>query len=187
MLASIESFDFAVLDWIQEHLRCAFLDFIMPIITNLGWNGIFFIICALAMLFFAKWRKTGWSISVALLLGLIICNFTIKPLVARIRPYEVHDVVLLIEKEKDFSFPSGHTIAAFEFATAFAIRKPKWIIPVYALAFLVAFSRLYLYMHYPTDVFTSVILGSIFGALGVVIVNAIYKAIERKKGAAKTK
>lgn len=181
MLESITNFDFSILDWIQAHLRCTFLDVIMPPITYLGWKGAFFIVCAVLMLFFPKWRKTGWSIGVALLLGLVVCNFTIKPLVARIRPYDVREIALLIAPEHDFSFPSGHTIAAFEFATAFTIRKPKWGPAVFALAVLIAFSRLYLYMHYPTDVFVSVILGAVFGVLGVVIVNAIYKLIEKKK------
>ena len=183
MLDAILKFDLSILDWILVHLRCGFLDFIMIPITNLGKSGIFFIICAVAMLFFPKWRKTGWSIGVALLLGLLICNIIVKPLVGRIRPYELRYVQLLIPRETDSgSFPSGHTIAAFEFATAFAIRKKNWALPAFILAVLVSFSRLYLYMHYPTDVFTSVIFGMIFGVLGVVIVNAIYKLIERKKG-----
>ena len=188
MIEAIYNFDFAILDWIQANLRCGFLDFIMVPITHLGKSGIFFIICAVLMLFFPKWRKTGWSIGVALLLGLIVCNLTIKPIVGRIRPYDKivemgRSIDLLIAKETDAgSFPSGHTIAAFEFATAFTIRKPKWGPAVFILAVLVSFSRLYLYMHYPTDVFTSMILGSLFGVLGVVIVNAVYKLIEKKKG-----
>lgn len=181
MLESIYTFDFAILDWIQANLRCAFLDAVMPVITYFGWNGIFFIVCAVIMVFFPKWRKTGWSVGVALLLGLIVCNLTIKPLVARIRPYDMREFALLIPPEKDFSFPSGHTIAAFEFATALTIRAKKWGGAVFTLAVLIAFSRLYLYMHYPTDVFASMILGSLFGVLGVVIVDTVYKFIERRK------
>ena len=190
MIETIYNYDFAILDWIQEHLRCAFLDAVMPVITHLGWKGAFFIACAVLMLFFRKWRKTGWSIAVALLLGLIVCNVTLKPLIARPRPYDVNIVkefgrsliMPLVDAETDFSFPSGHTIAAFEFATAFAIRKRKWAIPVFVLAILISFSRLYIFMHYPSDVFASVVLGVIFGILGVVIVNGIYKLIEKKKG-----
>ena len=187
MIEAINNFDFAILDWIQAHLKCGFLDFIMVPITHLGKSGIFFIVCAVLMLFFPKWRKTGWSIGVALLLGLIVCNIIVKPLVARIRPYDLlaqlgKPIELLTAPETDFSFPSGHTIAAFEFATAFALNKPKWTVPVFVLAVLVAFSRLYLYMHYPTDVFTSVIFGIIFGILGTAVVRAIYRAIERKRG-----
>ena len=182
MIDIINNFDFMVLDWIQAHLRCAFLDAVMPVVTYLGWKGAFFIACAVLMLFFSKWRKTGWSIGVALLLGLIVCNMIVKPLVARIRPYDLRAVALLIAPETDFSFPSGHTIAAFEFATTFALCKKKWAVPVYILAFVTAFSRLYLYMHYPTDVFVSIILGSLFGVLGVKIVDKIYKMIENKTG-----
>ena len=185
MIDAIDIFDFMVLDWIQEHLRCGFLDFIMVPITHLGKSGIFFIICAVVMLFFPKWRKTGWSIGVALLLGLIVCNIIVKPLVARVRPYNsdllTKPIELLTAPETDFSFPSGHTIAAFEFATAFAIRKKNWAVPVYVLAFLIAFSRLYLYMHYPTDVLVSIVFGAIFGLLGVIIVDKVYKLIEDRK------
>ena len=185
MLESIYNFDFAVLDWIREHLTCGFLDATMPVITRLANAGMIFIILAVVMLFFRKWRKTGVSIAFALILGLVVCNLTIKPLVARIRPYDKsladfgREIALLIPPEKDFSFPSGHTIAAFEFATALTIRKPKWGIAAIVFAVVIAFSRLYLYVHYPTDVITSVVLGVIFGALGVVLANVAWKVADK--------
>ena len=181
MLESITNFDFAILDWIQSNLRCAFLDATMPVISSLGKSGIFFILCAVVMVFFGSWRKTGWSIAIALTLGLIICNMIMKPLVARVRPYDVRDFVLLIAKETDFSFPSGHTIAAFEFATALTVRKPKWGVWAIALAVVIAFSRLYLFMHYPTDVFVSIVLGIVNGFLGVLLCDLIYKQIDKRK------
>lgn len=181
MIDSIYNFDFAILDWIQTHLRCAFLDTVMPVITRLGDAGIFFIVCAAAMLIFKKWRKTGLSVAFALILGLVICNMTIKPLVGRIRPYDLREMVLLIPRETDSgSFPSGHTIAAFEFATALTVRKPKWGVWAIVLAVVIAFSRLYLYVHYPTDVFTSVLLGIMLGLVGVVLADVAYKAAEKR-------
>lgn len=182
MIESVYSFDFALLDWIQTHLRCAFLDTVMPLITRLGDAGIFFILCAAVMLVFKKTRKTGLSVAFALLLGLLICNLTIKPLVGRIRPYDLREIALLIPRETDSgSFPSGHTIAAFEFATALTVRKPKWGVGAIVLAVVIAFSRLYLYVHYPTDVFTSVLLGIMLGLVGVVLADLVYKAAEKRR------
>ena len=187
MIESITSFDFRVLDWIQENLRCAFLDFTMPKITALGNAGVFFIICALAMLFFKKTRKTGIGIAFALILGLVVCNLTLKPLIARPRPYDEMEslgriVELLIPKDREiYAFPSGHTIAAFEFSTVIMIHDRKWGAAATVLAGLIAVSRLYLYMHHPTDVLASVLLGIVNGILGVLLCNLIYKAVEKRK------
>jgi undecaprenyl-diphosphatase len=85
---------------------------------------------------------------------------------------------LLIEKQHDFSFPSGHTIASFEACTVMMLGNKKLGIPATLLAIAIAFSRLYLYVHYPTDVIASVILGTIFGIIGY----AIAKKLPMKKG-----
>ena len=82
---------------------------------------------------------------------------------------------MLISRPKDFSFPSGHTIASFEFATVLFLRERKAGIIALVAAVLISFSRMYLYLHFPSDVFTSVVLGILFGILGVVIVNALWK------------
>lgn len=178
---TITNMDFAVLDFIRDNLNCAFLDAVMPVITALGNGGLLFIACAVAMLFFKRWRKTGLMIGVALVLGLVVCNMTLKPLVGRIRPFDLREVALLIYPPDDFSFPSGHTIAAFEFATVLMIRERKIGILSLAVAVMIAFSRLYLYVHYPTDVLASIILGVLFGFLGVGIINLIYKKIGAKE------
>lgn len=180
MFDSITNFDFAVLDFIRDNLNCAFLDAVMPVITALGNGGLLFIACAIAMLFFKRWRKTGIMIGVALVLGLIVCNLTLKPLVGRIRPFDLREIALLVTPPDDFSFPSGHTIAAFEFATVLMIRERKVGIIALVAAILIAFSRLYLYVHYPTDVLTSIALGTLFGFIGVGIVNVICKKIGAK-------
>lgn len=181
MLEAIYDFDFAVLDFIRDRLSCAFLDAVMPVITALGNGGLLFIACAVAMLFFKRWRKTGIMIGAALIFGLLVCNLTLKPLVARTRPFDLREISLIIAPPHDYSFPSGHTIASFEFATVLLIRERKIGIAALVLAVLIAFSRLYLYVHYPTDVITSVFLGVLFGVLGVVTVNAVYKKNEAKK------
>ena len=167
-----ESFDLPILDWIQANLQCGFLDFIMPIITLFGDAGIFWIACAVVLLIFPKTRKIGLGMGLALVMGLLVCNVTMKPLMQRIRPYDYQlqhfqkVIPLLIEAQHDFSFPSGHTIASFEACTVLMLGDKKLGIPATVLAILIAFSRMYLYVHYPTDVIASVILGTIFGLIG---------------------
>jgi len=167
-----EGFDLPVLDWIRAHLQCGFLDAVMPVITLLGDAGIFWIIAAVAMLCFTKTRRTGLAMGFALLMGLLICNIIMKPMFARIRPYDYQlehfgvTIPLLVERQHDFSFPSGHTIASFEAAVALLLGNKKLGVPAMILAVLIAFSRLYLYVHYPTDVLASVVLGTVLGLLG---------------------
>ena len=175
-----ESFDLPILDWIAEHLNCAFLDQIMPLITLLGDAGIFWIAAALVCMALPSTRKTGFSMAAALLIGLVVCNLCMKPLFARIRPYDYQlehfgkKISLLVEAQHDFSFPSGHTIASFEAATAIFLRNKKWGIPALVLAILIAFSRLYLYVHYPSDVICSVILGALIAFASCKLVDKGY-------------
>ena len=175
------SFDLPILEWIQATLQSAFLDKVMPIVTLFGDGGVFWIAVALLMVCFAKHRKAGWSMGMALALGLLICNIILKPAVARIRPYDFqlehfgNEIALLIKAQHDYSFPSGHTIASFEACTALMLHDKRMGIPATLLAILIAFSRLYLYVHYPTDVLVSVVLGILFGILGTVLVDLIYK------------
>lgn len=182
------SFDLPILDWIRANLQCGFLDVLMPLITLFGEDGIFWIACAVLLLILKKHRKTGLAMALALIMGLVVCNLTLKPLIMRIRPYDFQEqnfgitIKLLIEGLHDFSFPSGHTIASFEACTALMLHNKKLGIPATVLAVLVAFSRLYLYVHYPTDVFTSVILGFAIAWIASWIVNAIANSLPGKKG-----
>ena len=166
-----EHFDLPVLDWIAEHLWNPVLDCLMPAITALGDAGIFWICLAIILMLIPNHRNTGFRMIAALLMGLVVCNLIMKPLFARPRPYDYQlehfgtVVPLLIDVQHDFSFPSGHTIASFEAATVLALRSKKWGIPALILAGLIAFSRLYLYVHYPTDVLCSVLLGVVIGTI----------------------
>ena len=166
------SFDLPILDWIAANLWCPVLDTIMPIITMFGDGGIFWIAISVILMITKKYRKTGLSMAFALTMGLLVCNIILKPGVARIRPYDFQmqyfakEIQLIAGGMHDFSFPSGHTIASFEACTALMLGNKKFGIPATILAILVAFSRLYLYLHYPTDVLVSIVLGTIFGILG---------------------
>ena len=165
------AFDLPILDWIQANLKSGFMDVVMPIITMLGDEGIFWIAWAVLLLFFPKTRKIGLGMGFAMIIGLLVCNVTLKPPIQRPRPYDLQAemgviIPLLTERMHDFSFPSGHTIASFEAATVLLKNSKKMGIPAMILAVLIAFTRLYLYVHYPTDVLFSVVAGTAFGFLG---------------------
>ena len=185
-----EHFDLPILDWIAGNLQCGFLDFIMPLITVLGDAGIFWIAVSAILIFIPKYRKAGLSMGLALLFGVVVCNMILKPWVARIRPYDYQlqhfgkTIQLLVATPHDFSFPSGHTIASFEAAVALRIHDRKLGSIALVLAVLIAFSRMYLYVHYPTDVLASVVLGTAFAFLGAFIVKKGFAAYESKKKAA---
>ena len=160
-----ESFDLPILEWIAENLQCSFLDVLMPIITLLGDAGIFWIALSLLLLLLPKYRQIGLGMVFSLIMGLLLCNVIMKPLFARPRPYDYQlehfgkVIPLLVEAHHDFSFPSGHTIASFEAATVLLLGNRKLGIPAMILASCIAFSRLYLYVHYPTDVLSAIVLG----------------------------
>ena len=181
-----EHFDLPVLEWIAAHLRCGFLDGVMPVVTKLGDAGIFWILLSVVLLLIPKYRKAGLSMGIALLIGLVVCNITLKPLIARPRPYDYQlahfgkTIELLIAAPHDFSFPSGHTLASFEAATALLLHNRKWGICAIVLASVIAFSRLYLYVHYPTDVLFALVMGIAFGFLGTWIVKKLSQRYARK-------
>ncbi len=181
------SFDLPILDWIQANLQSPFMDKFMPFITIFGDAGIFWMVISALFLVFPRTRKTGLGMAIAMMIGLVVCNITLKPLVARTRPYDLQAelgvmIQLLCEAQHDFSFPSGHTIASFE-AAVVMLKNKKFGIPAMILAVLISFSRMYLYVHYPTDVIASIILGTLFALIG----NALAGLIAPKLGAGRKK
>lgn len=160
-----------ILDWIQT-MRTPAGDAVMCFITRLGNAGIIWIVLAAALLLMPKTRKTGIVLTAALCIDLAVCNGILKHLFARIRPCDVNtQIQLLIARPEDFSFPSGHTAASFTSVAAlyFSGQKKLWK-PALALACLIAFSRLYLYVHYPTDILGGTLVGVAAGYAGNVIV-----------------
>ena len=184
-----EHFDLPVLEWIAENLHCPFLDRLFPIITMLGDAGIFWIAIAVVLMFLPKYRKTGIAMGGALLMGVVLCNLILKPWVARMRPFDYQleffnkQISLLIATPHDYSFPSGHTIASFEGAGVLLLNHKKLGIPAMILASLIAFSRLYLYVHYPTDVLASVILGFGLAILANWLTNSVHRTLQNRKKA----
>lgn len=159
--------DFTILDWVQAHLRCGFLDTIMPWITWLGEAGAIWILLALVLLIRKDTRPVGLAVAAALVVDLLLCNVLIKPLVARPRPFALRpEIQLLIPPPSDYSFPSGHTAASFAAVAALFRKKSRLWIPGTVLAAAIALSRIYLYVHYPSDVLCGVLLGILCGVFG---------------------
>ena len=164
------------LDFLQT-IHTPLLDKILAFITSLGNVGIIWIVLAVVLLILPKTRKTGIIVAAALLMDLVLCNLILKNLVARVRPYDINTAIaILIKKPLDFSFPSGHTAASFAAMTALFLAKMKkaWIAAL-VLAVLIAFSRLYFYVHYPTDVLGGAVVGILSGIIGYAIVEKIDK------------
>lgn len=170
------------LDFLQT-IHTPLLDKILAFITSLGNAGIIWIVLAVVLLILPKTRKAGIIVAAALLVDLILCNLILKNLVARVRPYDVNTAIaVLIKKPLDFSFPSGHTAASFAAMTALFLAKMKkaWIAAL-ILAVLIAFSRLYFYVHYPTDVLGGIVVGILSGVLGYAIVEKLDKRRKEAK------
>ena len=175
-MITVLSYELTILDWMQANLRNPILDLLLPAITTLGNSGLIWIILAGILLLIPKYRKVGAAVLTGLVLEVICCNLVLKPLVARIRPCDVNTAVqLLIARPDDFSFPSGHIGASFAAVAALYTSRNRLWIPSLILAVLIAFSRLYLYVHYPSDVLAGVVIGIMAGWIGSKLVDVIWR------------
>ena len=173
--------DFGIL-YFFNGLHTEILDNIMIFLTQLGDKGIFWIVIAVALLFSSKTRKCGIFMLVSMGIGLLIGNGIIKNLVARPRPYWIDEsITLLIPGLSDYSFPSGHTLASFEAAIMIFLFNKKWGIPAIILSVLIGISRLYLFVHFPTDVLAGAILGTIISLTVYYIGNKIEDKFLKKQ------
>ncbi|MFJ6958949.1 MAG: phosphatase PAP2 family protein [Ligilactobacillus ruminis] len=148
-----------------QHLRTPFLDEVMRFVTSLGNFSIAWVMLALVLILIPKTRKIGLVVMVAVILDSILCNVILKNIFVRPRPCDVNTAInLLIPRPSGYSFPSGHTSASFAAVAAlyFSGERKIWKAAL-ALAILIAFSRMYLYVHYPTDVLGGIICGIICG------------------------
>lgn len=170
------TWDWAILNGIQDLLKSDFMDMIMPKITMLGNAGIIWIVIGLSLLMTKKYRRCGLLVLIGLLVGLILGNGIVKNLVARPRPCWLNqNVDLLIANPTDFSFPSGHTQASFIAATILTLCNKKWGAVVIPLAVLISFSRLYLYVHFPSDVLGGIIMGVLIGSVTFIVSKKVIK------------
>lgn len=175
-------FDWDILEWIQEFLKNDFLDWFMPRITMLGDSGLIWILFGLILVLSKKYRKQGFLVWIGLLLGLLFGNLIVKNLVARSRPFTLNpNINLLIPEPSEYSFPSGHTLSSTIAATIITLTNKKFGWVVIPLALIIAFSRLYLQVHFPTDIIGGIVMGVIIGSLtyfvGTKIINNIKEHI----------
>lgn len=158
-------FDAGILNWFQS-IQNDGLTALFKGITHLGEAGIIWIVIAIICLIKKETRLVGVTMIVALVFSLIVVNLTIKPLVARPRPsWRNPQVPLLIANPKDFSFPSGHAASSFAAAMAIFMWKKRAGVVAIIFAMIMAATRLYFYVHYPTDVLAGIMFGILFGVL----------------------
>ncbi|MBQ4082045.1 MAG: phosphatase PAP2 family protein [Clostridia bacterium] len=180
MLEWLYSVDYAVLDAIQG-IHTDFLDAAMRTVTHLGDGGVFWLAMGVILCFPQKTRKWGFGLILAVIFGAIGCNVILKNAVQRIRPYDnplgtfTAEQLMAqgIDLPHDWSFPSGHTTASFAAATAIFLRSKKVGTPLLILAAVIAFSRLYLYIHYPSDVLVGMLWGITAAILAYLVLNKL--------------
>lgn len=169
-------FDFSILYWIQNHIVCNFLTPIMKAITTAGNGGIIWIILCLVLIAVKKTRWIGITALLSLALVSILNNEIIKSIVERPRPFTHVDIELLIAAPGGFSFPSGHTSSSFATATAIFLKDKKIGTAALIFAALMGFSRMYFFVHFPSDVF----VGMIEGILMAIIVTHLVDYARKK-------
>ena len=156
----IYTIDFAIIDFIQETMRCQFLDYVMAFFSYLGEAGGIWLISAIIMMCFRKTRATGVMVVCAVAIGFVIGEIGLKNIVDRLRPFVQNpEVIPAIKPPSGYSFPSGHSCSSFAAATVLIVRDKKFGIPAIIVASLIAFSRLYNYVHFPSDVLGGILLG----------------------------
>lgn len=177
----IAAFDSGILVWFQS-IQSELLTWIFRGITTIGEGGIVWIVIALALIVCKKTRKIGVTMLLALLFSLLIGNLTLKPLIARPRPsWRNPDVILQISNPADFSFPSGHTLSSFAAAFGVFLWNRKWGVVLLLVAAIMGMTRLYFYVHYPTDVLAGAGIGLVLGAFSYGIVKKIWRRWEERR------
>lgn len=177
----INVIDQSVVDFMQS-LHGNVLNAIMRVFTYLGESGFIWIALAIALICIPKTRRLGIFLALTLVAEYLFNDMIIKHLVARERPFTtLENIDTVIKHPHGYSFPSGHSSAAFSSATAIFMHKKRWGIAAFVLATLIALSRVYFCVHYVTDVLAGALVGIIIGIL-------VYKLlifIERKHKAKK--
>lgn len=174
--------DFQILYFLQS-IRTDFLDSFVVVLTKIaGDYGQLWLYVAVLLLLFKKTRKAGIAIVLSYGLTYLMGQMVLKDLIARPRPCHLDETIeLLVSRPSSFSCPSTHSAWAFAAATAILMLNRKLAIPAYIIAAMIAFSRLYLFVHFPSDVLFGIVLGAVLGIAAGVIVNTVAKKLEAKK------
>lgn len=182
MFSAIQALDEAILLFVQDSMRTPALTVIMRLISRLGDAGIGWIVLGLALLAFARTRRRGAAMLVSLASEYVICDLVIKKLVLRPRPYLlISQLELLVAQESSTSFPSGHSASSFACAymlTRMFGRPGAW---AYLPAALIALSRIYVGVHYPSDVVAGMLLGTVIGVVFYPLTGRIRQSVNGEK------
>lgn len=177
MIDTLLKLDGDILLWIQDNLRAGWLDPIMKFITYLANGGALWIGICVLLLILKKTRTTGLVCSCSLAATFLINNIILKNIIARTRPYEVVEGLnRIIGAQSDYSFPSGHSGASFAVAVVMFMEMPKkYGVPALIMATLIALSRLYVGVHYPSDVIAGILTGTLYAVITVTIYRKCFK------------
>lgn len=171
----IDKFDNYLLFGIKKYVHNRYLDIAMPIITFMGNLGIIWLVIAIILILDKPYRAIGNLIILTLIISTIVGEGIVKHLVRRVRPCnKKNGARLLISKPKSYSFPSGHTLSSFAVAEMLSMYFTEYKFIFIAIAFLIALSRLYLYLHYPTDVIAGIIIGVLCSKIIFIILQEGY-------------
>ena len=196
--------DAGILLYIQEYIRSDFLNPIMKVLTHSGDKGILLIVLIIILMLIPKTRAIGIMSTISIAIEALLNNVLLKNIIARTRPYdEIEGLVNLVGRQSDYSFPSGHTGAAFAVAGAMLVvalfglpiiertgeitredasltfKLVSVLLIMYAT--LLAFSRMYVGVHYPTDVLCGLLLGLGTSAMAYLIYQLAIKKLHDKK------
>lgn len=188
MLDWIYRFDLSVFNAVFQ-LHSPVMNFIMKIITQLGEDGLFWIILGVVLLLFRRTRKFGVFVLGALLIEVLFNELVLKSIFERPRPFNylpwqengLYVYPDIVQKPTSFSFPSGHTASSFAAATVLFCATKKWGTPALILAALIGFSRIYCGVHYCTDVLAGTVVGVVVGVAAYFIIRALFKLLKEKK------
>ena len=170
MIDTITALDFNIVLWVQQHVRSPFLSAFFIPFTTIGNAGILFILIGVLLLFFKRTRQSGILLLISLTISFILNDIVVKNIVQRPRPFNAFSqIVPLVPPPGKYSFPSGHTAAAFSSMVTFFFTQRKYAICGLVIALLMGISRIYVGVHYPTDVFFGALLGTAVAVTSAII------------------
>ena len=179
-------FEFAFLDWLQQ-FHNPVLDALAVFLNYAGEHGEIWIAFTLLLLLFRRTRKAGCAMATALVLYLVAGDCILKPLFARPRPCDIRpEMLTLVARPHGWSFPSGHTASGFAAALALWFQNRRLGVPALVLAAFIGFTRLYLYVHFPTDILGGIALGLAAGALGSPLADKVSNRLSNCKEVKRT-
>lgn len=172
MLDIINSLDINILNFIRNSFSNPVMDKLMIFFTSLGDKGFIWIVIGVVLLFQKKYRRVGFVLLMALLVTSIMGERIIKNIAQRPRPFTTYPYIsIIINPPTSFSFPSGHTASSFAAAFVLGYYLKEWRYIAYIFASLIAFSRLYLFVHNPSDIVAGILLGTLCALLTIKVID----------------